>query len=133
MEQTILIVEDHDVVRALTRDWLSAAFPDCRFLEARTRAEAVVLAHNQHPDIVLVDTGLPQIGGIETLRCIKAAMPQTQVVILTVHEAPVYRADALAAGAVACVPRIRMHTELIPVLATLLSQLTDPSPNSDSD
>ena len=119
---TILIVEDHDAVRTSLRDWLSATFPDWTLVEAKSGEEAVDLALARPPDVVLVDIGLPGMNGIETTRHIKAVVPQAQVVMLTIYEAPEYQADAAAAGASAYIVKRRMHTELIPVLARLLSQ-----------
>jgi len=119
---TIMIVEDHEAVRTSLRDWLSAIFPDCVFVEAKSGEEAVDLALARPPDVVLMDIGLPGMNGIRATRHIKAAAPQAQVVMLTIHEAPEYQADAAAAGASAYIVKRRMHTELIPVLARLLSQ-----------
>ncbi len=119
---TIMIVEDHEAVRTSLRDWLSAIFPDCVFVEAKSGEEAVDLARAQSPDVVLMDIGLPGMNGIEATRRIKVVWPQTQVVILTIHEAPEYQADAAAAGASAYITKRRMHTKLIPTLTKLLSQ-----------
>lgn len=119
---TIMIVEDHEAVRTSLRDWLSAIFPDCIFVEAKSGEEAVDLALARPPDVVLMDIGLPGMNGIRATRHIKAAASQAQVVMLTIHEAPEYQADAAAAGASAYIVKRRMHTELIPVLARLLSQ-----------
>ena len=127
MKPTILIVEDHDAVRTSLCDWLSTIFPDCRFLEAKTGENAVALVCTRPPDIVLMDIGLSQMNGIEATRRIKAMAPDVQVVMLTIHEASIYRTDAAAAGAGAYVFKRKMHTELVPVLTTLLSRSTDDS------
>ena len=67
-----------------------------------------------------MDLGLPGMNGIETTRQLKAMMPQAQVVMLTVHEASDYRAAARAAGASGFVPKRTVHTELAPLLESLL-------------
>jgi DNA-binding NarL/FixJ family response regulator len=118
---TILIVEDHDAVRISLREWLRASFPGSRFLEAKSGEEAVALASSQLPDIVLMDIRLPNMNGIEATQRIKAADPQVQVVMLTIHDGPDYRADAKAAGATGYVPKRTMHTDLIPVMERMLS------------
>ncbi len=117
-----MIVEDHDAVRASLREWLSATFPQCRFLEAKSGEEAVALASAQPPDIVLMDIGLPKMSGIEATRRIKAVVPQAQVVMLTIYDDPAHQADAAAAGACAYVTKRKMHKELIPLITKLLSQ-----------
>jgi len=121
MNPTVLIVEDHDAVRAALRDWLSVVFQDWGFLEAKSGEEAVDLARRNSPDVILMDIGLPGMNGIEATRRIKAAVPQAQVVMLTIHEAPEYQADAAAAGASAYILKRHMHSELIPALQRLLS------------
>ena len=128
MKPTILIVEDHDAVRTSLRDWLLATFPECRFLETTSGEEAVDLVRIQRPDLVLMDIGLPQMSGIEATRRIKAMTPDVQVVMLTIHEASIYRTDAAAAGASAYILKRKMYTELIPVVTNLLSHSTAPSP-----
>jgi DNA-binding NarL/FixJ family response regulator len=122
MSETILIVEDHDAVRVSLRDWLRAVFPRCHVLEAATGEEAVAAIDRQHPPLVVMDIGLPGMNGIETTRRIKAAAPEAQIVILTIHDGEAYRADATAAGASAFVPKSRMQTELVPALMALLGQ-----------
>ncbi|MDH7486381.1 MAG: response regulator transcription factor [Anaerolineae bacterium] len=117
---TILIVDDHDAVRTSLRDWFGTVFPDCTLAEASSGEEAVELALARPPDVILMDIGLPQMNGIEAARRIKAAAPQVQVVMLTIHEAPEYQADAAAAGVTAYVLKRQMYRELIPTLQRLL-------------
>ncbi len=117
---TILIVEDHDALRDSLRKWLSSIFPDCNFMDAKSGEEAVALASDRSPDIVLMDIGLPKMNGIEATRYILKAVPTTHVVILTIHDVADYKTDASAAGAIAYIPKHRMHSELIPVVTKLL-------------
>lgn len=129
MKATILIVEDHDAVRRVLHDWLSATFPDVCFLEAATGEVAVGLfLHGPQPDIVIMDLSLPGIGGIEATRRIRTIAPQTNVVILTIHDAVDYRRDAEAAGACAYVLKSTVSIELILTLKQLLNGLNAPEP-----
>ena len=125
MPATILIVEDHDAVRQSLREWLEAVFPQCRVMEATSGEEAVAVAQAMSPHLVVMDIVLPQMDGIEATRRIKASVPAAEVVMLTIHEAEAYRADAAAAGASAYVPKSAMQTELIPTLAALLASDPD--------
>lgn len=88
------------------------------------------MACAQPPDMILMDIGLPQMNGIEATKRIKATVPQVQVVMLTIYEDPDCRADATHVGASAYVPKRKMHTELIPVMATLLSNQASPGPDA---
>lgn len=117
----LLIVEDHDAMRTALREWLSETFPACDLVEARSGEEGVALAEIKSPDIVVMDIGLPDMSGIEATRQIKKAVPQVQVVMLTIFEDPAYQADAREAGASGYVFKHRMHTDLIPIVASLLA------------
>lgn len=117
---TILIVEDHNELRSSLTEWLKSIFRDCNFMAARTGEEAIDLASTYRPGIVLMDIQLPQMNGIETIRHIKKMSPQTQAVILSVHNLAMYREEAMAAGACAYINKHNMHVELIPVLVKLL-------------
>ena len=125
MPATILIVEDHDAVRRSLRDWLEVEFPQCRVIEAASGEEAIALIPIESPHLVVMDITLPGMSGIEATRQIKAALPSAQIVMLTVHEGDIYRADATAAGASAYVPKRAMQTELVPTLAALLANEHD--------
>ena len=121
MTATILIVEDHDAVRKSLRDWLGVEFPQCRVIEAASGEEAIALIRTESPRLVVMDISLPGMSGIEATRQIKAALPSTQVVMLTIHEDDAHRADATTAGASAYVPKRAMQTQLMPTLAALLA------------
>ena len=121
MPATILIVEDHENVRKALRHWLELEFPRCRVIEAASGEEAIALAHAELPCLVVMDIRLPGMNGIETTRQLKAILPLAQIVMLTVLEDEIYRAEAKAAGANAHVTKQRMHSELVPTLAALLA------------
>ena len=125
MTTTILIVEDHEAVRRSLRDWLEVEFPQCRVIEAASGEEAIALIRGESPRLVLMDISLPGMSGVEATRRIKAALPSTQIVMLTIHEDDAHRADATAAGASAYVPKRVMQTELIPTLTALLADGQD--------
>ena len=120
MPATILIVEDHDIVRRSLREWLGAVFPSFDLVEASSGEEAVAVAREQPLRAVVMDIGLPQMSGIEATRQIKEAAPSAQVVILTIYEDAAYRDDAAAAGASAYVTKREMRAELVPTLTALL-------------
>lgn len=120
MPATILIVEDHDAIRVALRDWLKIKFPRCRVIQAASGEEAMALIRVEPPQLIVMDIGLPGMSGIEATRQIKADLPSTQIVMLTVHEGNAYRAHAALCGASAYVAKGAMQSELEPTLAALL-------------
>lgn len=96
---SVLIVDDHSVVRHGARAFIEAQ-PDLTVVgEAESGEEAVRLAQAHIPDVVLMDLILPGINGIEATRLIKRASPRTQVIILTSFFEDEYVFPALRAGA----------------------------------
>lgn len=121
MPATILVVEDHDALRSVLRHLLEAEFPQCHVIEAASGEEAIALVRVKSPRLVVMDTHLPGMNGIEATRQIKATLPCVPIVVWGFHEDEIYRADATLAGASAYVPQPAMLTELIPLLAALLA------------
>ena len=95
----ILIADDHDVVRQGLRALLETqpGWEICG--EAATGRETVEKTRKLKPDIVLLDIIMPELNGLEALRRIRKARPETQVLVLTMHESEDLIGQALKAGA----------------------------------
>jgi len=118
----ILVVDDHDQVRCLMKEWIEAVFPDYSVVEAGSGEEAVTVAEAKLPKLVIMDIGLPKMDGIRATQLIKESVPAAKVVILTMHEEEQYRKDAFASGVNAYVPKRLMQSDLLPTLQRLLAQ-----------
>ncbi len=95
----VLISDDHAVLRHGLRLILQSA-PDITVIgEAGTGADAVAQAITLTPDVVLMDLDLPDMSGIEATQRIRAACPETRVLILTVSDRKADFLGALKAGA----------------------------------
>jgi two-component system, NarL family, response regulator LiaR len=97
---SILIVDDHEVVRNGIRSYLST-LPEFQVVgEADSGEEAVKLVAELIPDVVLMDLIMPGMDGVETTREVKKISPRTQVVVLTSYHEDVHIFPALKAGAI---------------------------------
>jgi DNA-binding NarL/FixJ family response regulator len=93
----LLIVDDHDMLRAALVDLLEQAGFEVAG-EAADGADAVALAKQLAPDVVLMDLRMPVLGGLDATRLIKDACPDIQVVLLTAFESPALQQQAEEAG-----------------------------------
>ena len=96
---TVLLVDDHAVVRQGVRTFL-ATQPDLSVVaEAGTGAEAVTLAAQYVPDVVLMDLIMPDMDGVEATRRVKQVSPRSQVIVVTSYHEDEHVFPALKAGA----------------------------------
>ena len=94
---TILLAEDHTAVRTSLAAFFEAQDGFEVVATASDGREAVALAEELAPDLVLMDIRMPSLDGIEATRLIKAARPETRVVLLSAYE----QDDLVEAGAAA--------------------------------
>jgi CheY-like chemotaxis protein len=97
-QPTILVVEDHDDTREMLHILLETW--GCRVVEACNGLEAVEAASRERPELILMDSRLPLLDGLEATRRIRENGLRDQVKILALNGSgsPRYHADALAAG-----------------------------------
>ena len=101
----VLLVDDHSVVRQGLRMLFQIEPAAVVIGEAGTGAEALALARNLKPDVVIMDVEMPGMDGIEATALLVAMLPQVAVIILTMHGTSDKRARAFAAGAKALVEK----------------------------
>jgi len=110
---TVLLADDHRVLREGIRSLLEKA-PDIEVVgEAGDGGEAVVKAQQLAPDVVLMDITMPGVNGLEATRQIKASRPGTNVLILTMHESNQYISQFLRSGASGYVLKDTAASELV--------------------
>lgn len=97
---TVLIVDDHEVVRKGVCAYLDT-LPEFKVVgEAASGEEAIGLATEHIPDVILMDLVLPQMDGVEATRRIKNISPRSQIVVLTSYHQDEHIFPALQAGAI---------------------------------
>ena len=95
----LLIADDHALVREGLRTMLQGEAGLQVIAEANDGKQALSLCRELSPDLVLMDVRMPVMDGLEATREIKREMPQTSVVMVTMHENPDYLFEAIKAGA----------------------------------
>ena len=109
----IVIADDHVVLRSGLRKLLNEQ-PDIEVIgEANDGNEAITRTEELTPDVLLLDITMPNLGGIDVIRIVKARMPKVAILVLTMHEDEDYFVEALKAGASGYVPKKAADTELI--------------------
>ncbi len=109
----LLLVDDHQIVRAGLR-MLFMAEDDMEIVgEANNAEEALQAVRELNPDVVLMDVAMPGVSGIEATRRIKEARPNVAVLALTMHEDEQYFFEMLNAGAVGYMPKRAAPDDLV--------------------
>jgi DNA-binding NarL/FixJ family response regulator len=117
----VLVVDDHRLVRAGLSTLLGAT-PDVKVVgEAANGAEAVSIAHQHPPDVVLMDISMPVLDGVAATRQIVGEHPQTRVVALTSFSDDRRVSEILGAGAVGYVLKDTEPDELIAAIRAAAS------------
>ena len=98
-ETRVLLADDHTLIRAGLRLVVDQEPEFTVVGEAADGRQAVALAQSLKPDIVVMDIGMPGLNGIEACRQIRESLPETQVVMLSMHSDEGYVLRALKAGA----------------------------------
>src|ERR1041384_6060369 len=119
---TILLVDDHEIVRKGIRGLLNSARPDWNIAgEASSGEEALSRIREISPDIIVLDVTMPGINGIETTRRVRELGLKCPIVIFTMHDSHSIAAEAKKAGAQGCVRKSVSARDLVLAVDTILS------------
>jgi len=121
MAVKILIVDDHDVVRQGLRSLLGAR-PQWEICgEAGDGREAVRLAQQLEPDVIILDVSMPVLGGLGAALEITGCNPACKILIVTMHKSVTLAAFARRSGAKGLVLKSRATQDLVLALETVLA------------
>lgn len=95
----VLVVDDHSVVREGIRHVLEGAEEFRLVAEAATGTEGLERAVSERPDVVLLDLSMPGGSGLHVVRELRARLPNTRVLILSVHDDREYVLESVRVGA----------------------------------
>jgi DNA-binding NarL/FixJ family response regulator len=113
MSIRILIADDQGLLRAGLRALLSLEADIEVVGEADSGQEALKLANELQPELVLLDINMPDLDGIEVTRRLKTVVPEARVLIITVHEDDSLLQEAIKAGAAGYIVKRAVESELI--------------------
>jgi DNA-binding NarL/FixJ family response regulator len=115
---SVLLADDHGIVRAGLRALLDAQQDIDVVGEASSGDEAVAMAQELEPDIIIMDISMPG-GGLEATRKIAKLELSTRILILTIHAEERYLLPVLEAGGSGYVRKASLHTDLIDAIRTV--------------
>ena len=115
----ILLADDHVMVRQGLRVLLEQAGMSV-IGEASDGQEALRLAHEHAPDVAVLDLAMPSLNGLETARRLRETLPQTKIVLLTMHTEEPYVLEALQAGAVGYVLKTQAAGDIVQAIRDAL-------------
>jgi len=117
----VLLVDDHDLVRAGIKKILDDISGIKVIGEAATGEEAVKIARKLHPNVVLMDVKMPGIGGFEATRKLVRIDPDIKVLVLTICDNDLYPARLLQAGAAGYITKGASMDEMVRAIRTIHS------------
>jgi two-component system response regulator NreC len=118
---SVIIADDHEVVRQGVRALLRSD-PTVRIVaEAADGAEAVRLCERHRPELLIADVAMPIMNGIEVAREVAKLSPRTRTIILSMHASEAYVVDALRSGAAGYVLKDSRSSELLEAIHHVLA------------
>ena len=119
-EAKIVIVDDHELARESIRSMLESE-PHLQVLaEATDGQESLELCRLQHPDLVLMDVGMPKVNGFEATQIIKVELPTTKVLMVSAHFDPFLVSEVERAGADGYVTELCTVQEIVDAIRGVL-------------
>jgi two-component system response regulator NreC len=124
----ILLVDDHKIMREGLRSLLENQPGMQVIAEAVSGREAMRLALDKRPDVVIMDIDMPDLGGIEATRQICATFPEVKVIGLSIHSEKHYVVNMLRSGASGFLSKDCPFDELAQAIKTVVANRTYLSP-----
>jgi len=128
MSIRIIIADDHQIVRNGLRSLIEKEHDIDVIAEAGNGREAVRIALEMAPEVVIMDIAMPDLNGIEATRQIIAALPGTKVIALSMHANKRYVMEMLKAGASGYILKDNAYEELASAIRTAMGNRTYLSP-----
>jgi DNA-binding NarL/FixJ family response regulator len=129
MPLRILLVDDHRMMLAGIRAILEQS-PDFTVIgEAQSGSEAVAECREKHPDVIVMDIGLPGMNGIEATKIILRDAPATKVIMLSIYDDEISVVSAIRSGARGYLPKKASGSDLLKAIRTVANEGSYLSPH----
>jgi DNA-binding NarL/FixJ family response regulator len=129
----VLVVDDHAFIRRGIQSLLHA-FPEWEFCgEADNGEDAIRLARELRPEVIIMDVTMPGLNGIEATLAIRNIQPEVKIVLLTLHESADLARRAFRAGATGYLLKTDAERELLSALTAVMGEGAYVSPRIDRE
>jgi DNA-binding NarL/FixJ family response regulator len=119
-DTSLLLVDDHAVLRSGLRVLIDREVGLEVVGEAGDGREAVDLARDLKPDVILLDLSMPGLSGTEAISALREVSPESLVLVLSMHVEESYLRSALRAGAAGYVPKKAADVELVSAIRAVV-------------
>ncbi|MBN2190915.1 MAG: response regulator transcription factor [Candidatus Aureabacteria bacterium] len=116
MARTIIIADDHDIIREGIKNILRGEDAYKIIAESSSGRDAADKVKKMKPDILLLDISMPEMSGLEIIKLIHLSSPKTKILIISVHKSNAYVMKALESGVMGYLQKDNAGEELIPAL-----------------
>lgn len=118
---TILLVDDHKVLRDGLRALLESE-PDMQVVaDVGTAADGITAARSHRPDVIVMDLGLPDMSGLDAIRTIRQENDTSRIIVLSMHSRREFVLPAIEAGCDGYIPKSSTHTSLLKAIRVVLT------------
>jgi two-component system, NarL family, nitrate/nitrite response regulator NarL len=125
-KKRVLLVDDNPIVRSFVRRLFELEEDFELSGEAENARDAIEKARNLTPDLIILDLSMPDMTGLATAPLLRKLLPETRIILFTVHEEPELQELARAAGIDAVVSKYQAATQLVMQAQALLASREQP-------
>jgi len=118
---TILLADDHSIVRSGLRALLTTISSFKVIAEASNGEETLTMAEHHSPDVIILDVSMPKLNGIETARLLRQRKLRSKILILSMHDNEEYIHQAIRAGADGYLLKNAEKKEIVSAIKTIAS------------